>query len=75
MTGLIRSPARCNHRNPNSAVLRFFAPYAIVVEILVADGSLGNVASGKGTVLALVADRAPIVETIIGRRFGFGMSH
>jgi hypothetical protein len=70
MSELIRSPAGCNHRNPNSAVGWFLAPYAIVVEIFITDGSLGNVTSGKGTVLTLVADRAPIVETIIGRRFG-----
>jgi hypothetical protein len=36
---------------------------------------LGNVTSRKGTVLTLVADRAPIVETIIRRRFGNRVRH
>jgi hypothetical protein len=72
---LIGSPARCNHWNPDSAVRRFLTPYAIVVQIFIADRSAGNVAGGEGTVLTLVANCAPIVETIIRRRFGFRMGH
>jgi hypothetical protein len=75
MSKLIGSPARCDHRNPDSAVRRFLAPYSIVVEIFVANGPSSNVTFGQGTVLTLVAHCAPIVEPIIRRRFGFRMGH
>jgi hypothetical protein len=55
--------------------LRFLAPYPIVVQIFVANGPPGNITFGQGTVLTLVAYCAPIVETIIRRRFGFRMGH
>jgi hypothetical protein len=57
------------------SVRRFFTPHAVVVQVFVADRSAGDVARRKGTVFAFVADRAPVVETIIGRRLGDRMRH
>jgi hypothetical protein len=57
------------------AVLGLFTPYAVVVEVFIADSSASDVARGEGTVFSFVADRAPAIEAVIGRRLGDRMRH
>src|ERR1019366_7154092 len=56
-------------RRPDPAVVGNFAPRAVGIQILVADGFAGNVAHGLRLLFALVAVLAPDFE-IVGQRGG-----
>ncbi len=76
VTILIRSPTRRHGTwNPHRTVRRDFTPHAVVIEVFVADRSRRHVARRQGSVLTLIAHRAPAIETVVGRGFGRRMGH
>src|SRR5262245_3033344 len=65
MAESIRSPA-CNHctRDPHWAIVRHRTPAAIIIQILISNDIVGNIACRRGTVHSLVAVSAPTVKHI-----------
>src|SRR6185369_16692028 len=66
---------RYSSRDPHIAVGRHRAPVTVLIQVFITDDIVGDISNRFVLIFALVANAAPVVKSVLTRRFGHRVHH